>query len=287
MKLKRILPAIVLALTLPLLTVSAHSGSTAPISSGSSQSESSTSLVLVIVFVSALIILPCLWVIRSCTRPGTVDPSSPPSNQVPAPAPTEPEPQSLPQPDPDIVFRPVLPAPPIISPHSRCRDTLHYLWHESLTIRNASDPVISNDACIYLWSALFYTAVKTLRSQDSVRRVYKYFSEVTADYIIEEHHPEVVVARIREAYRSIQPYLNQCGIDPRTVNGRLELWNFLIVYSQELLCRPDIRPHFMSAAQRVWVTVAKAFPQSRPVPKLSRIQYSFREQPEQVQLPEE
>ena len=186
-------------------------------------------------------------------------------------------PETFTKPDPDVEFRPVLMPETEVSVHTRCRDTCRYLWYETLMLRSSTTPPISSDTCVYLWTALFYTAVKTLRNQSSVDRIYSYFAEVTGEFVTEEQYTELVIAKVRETYRNLRPALNSSGIDPRSGNARLALWNLLISTNQELLQRPDVRPYFLAAAERVWKTVADVFPQSHPYPKAGEVQYSIRE----------
>lgn len=214
-------------------------------------------------------------------------PIEPPVQAADPPPQTEPvvdseplPPEYLAAPDPDMDFRIVLLPESGVSVHARCRDTCRYLWYETLMLRSSTSPPVSSDACVYLWTALFYTAVKTLRNQDSVNRIYSYFSEVTKEFVTEEEYADLVVAKVRSAYRSLRQPLNESGIDPRSGNGRLSLWNFLISFCPELLQRPDLRPGFLAATERVWKTVAKVFKQSHPTPKLGHIQYSIGELPE-------
>ena len=248
-------------------------------------SDRTATLLISLVFISVVILFPVIHFVYSVTHKNSAeapstDPHPVPSYEKPK-AVLEPEPELVPkseaepEAEPEIVFRLILLPDPGISPRHRCRDTCRYLWHEALVIRSASTPTISNDACICLWSALFYTAVKTIRSQDSVRRIYSYFTDTLMDFITEEHRPEAVIFQIRKLYRHYQPGLNQCGIDPRTVNGRLQLWNYLLTQCPELLSRADIRHRFLSASQRVWFATARAFPQSHPLPRPANIKYSI------------
>lgn len=194
------------------------------------------------------------------------------------------DPQSLPpqtfaKPDPDVDFRPVILPESEVSAHTRCRDTCRYLWYETLMLRNCTKPLISSDATVYIWTALFYTAVKTLRSQSSVNRIYSYFSETTSEFVTEAQYTDLVVAKVREVYRELREPLNDSGIDPRTANGRRDLWRFLEDHSKELNFRPDLAHEFLCASQRVWEMIKDVFPQAHPYPKAGDIRYSIDDLP--------
>lgn len=188
-------------------------------------------------------------------------------------------PQTFSKPDPDVDFRLVLMPETEVSAHTRCRDTCRYLWYETLMLRNSTTPPISSDACVYLWTALFYTAVKTLRNQASVDRIYSYFAEITAEFVTEDRYTTLVITKVRDTYRSLRQPLNDSGIDPRSGNGRLALWNFLISSNPELLQHSDIRKGFLEATERVWKMIGDVFPQSHPYPKSGEVQYSLDEFP--------
>ena len=189
-------------------------------------------------------------------------------------------PQTFSKPDPDVDFWPVLLPESEVSPHTRCRDTCRYLWYETLMIRSRVTPPPTSDACIYLWTALFYTAVKTLRSQASVDRIYSYFAVTTGEFVTEARYTDLVVDKVRTVYRQLREPLNKSGIDPRTANGRRDLWHFLEEYSGEFLNRPDLEDVFLSSSQRVWQMIADVFPQAHPYPKAGDIRYSIEDLPE-------
>lgn len=188
-------------------------------------------------------------------------------------------PQTFAKPDPDVDFRPVILPESEVSAHTRCRDTCRYLWYETLMLRNCTKPLISSDATVYIWTALFYTAVKTLRSQSSVNRIYSYFSETTSEFVTEAQYTDLVVAKVREVYRELREPLNDSGIDPRTANGRRDLWRFLEDHSKELNFRPDLAYGFLCASQRVWEMIKDVFPQAQPYPKAGDIRYSIDDLP--------
>lgn len=240
----------------------------------SSSNYSDSSLIPVLLFASASFLIFYLLVIRNFTHssaesleptPRKTDTVSPPPTLAPPP----------PQPDPDIEFRIVLLPESSISTHSRCRDTCRYLWYETLMLRSHNPPSISSETCVYLWTALFYIAAITLRNQDSVGRIYDYFAEITSEFVSEEQYKGLVVEKIRAIYRTLRQPLNTSKIDPRSDNGRLELWNYLILTSPELLARPGIRINFLAASERVWKTISDVFPQSRPYPYIEDIRFSL------------
>lgn len=182
-------------------------------------------------------------------------------------------------PDPEIVFHFAPGLDPAVSVHARCRDTCHYLWYETLLVRSSTSPPLSSNSTIYIWTALFYTAVKTLRSQGAVDRIYDYFREATGKFVTEEKYRYLVVMKVREVYRSIRPLLNDSSIDPRTANGRRDLW-FLIAERIPETGDPQLQNEFESASQRVWQTIADVFPQAQPYPKAGDIRYSINDLPE-------
>lgn len=188
-------------------------------------------------------------------------------------------PQTFAKPDPDVDFRPVILPESEVSAHTRCRDTCRYLWYETLMLRNCTKPLISSDATVYIWTALFYTAVKTLRSQSSVNRIYSYFSETTSEFVTEAQYTDLVVAKVREVYRVLREPLNDSGIDPRTAKGRRDLWRFLEDHSKELNLRPDLAYEFLCASQRVCEMIKDVFPQAQPYPKAGDIRYSIDDLP--------
>lgn len=188
-------------------------------------------------------------------------------------------PQTFAKPDPDVDFRPVILPKSEVSAHTRCRDTCRYLWYETLMLRSSAKPLISSDATVYIWTALFYTAVKTLRSQSSANRIYSYFSETTSEFVTEAQYTDLVVAKVREVYRELRETLNDSGIDPRTANGRRDLWRFLGDHSKELNLRPDLAYEFLCASQCVWEMIKDVFPQAQPYPKAGDIRYSIDDLP--------
>ena len=190
-------------------------------------------------------------------------------------------PQTFTKPDPDVDFRLVLMPETEVSAHTRCRDTCRYLWYETLMLRSSTTPPISSDACVYLWTAMFYTAVKTLRNQASVDRIYSYFAEITAEFVTEDQYTTLVIAKVRDTYRSLRHPLNASGIDPRSGNGRLALWNLLISINPELLQHSDIRKGFLDATERIWKMIGDVFPQSHPYPKSGEVQYSLDDFPKE------
>lgn len=182
------------------------------------------------------------------------------------------------KPAPEVVFRLPYSFETEVSVHARCRDTCRYLWYETLLIRSRTSPPISSNSCIYIWTALFYTVVKTLRSQDSVNRIYSYFDEVTGVFVTEIQYQQLVIDKVREVYRSIRETLNESGIDPRTTSGRHELWLLIAQYIPEG-DDPRLQEEFEASAERIWQTIADVFPQARPYPKsdTEKIQYSVRD----------
>lgn len=182
-------------------------------------------------------------------------------------------------PNPEIVFRFAPGLDPAVSVHARCRDTCHYLWYETLLVRSSISPHLSSNSTIYIWTALFYTAVKTLRSQGAVDRIYDYFREATGKFVTEEKYRYLVVMKVREIYRSIRPLLNNSEIDPRTSNGRRDLW-FLIAECIPEAGDPQLQNEFEAASERVWQTISDVFPQAQPYPKAGDIRYSIDDLPD-------
>ena len=207
------------------------------------------------------------------------DPAPSQPSKTKQPVPPSLPPQTFANPDPDVDFRPVILPESEVHSNTRCRDACRYLWYETLMLRNCTKPLISSDATVYIWTALFYTAVKTLRSQSSVNRIYSYFSETTSEFVTEAQYTDLVVAKVREVYRELREPLNDSGIDPRTANGRRDLWRFLEDHSKELNLRPDLAYEFLCASQRVWEMIKDVFPQAQPYPKAGDIRYSIDDLP--------
>lgn len=183
------------------------------------------------------------------------------------------------KPDPKISFRPEAGPETNVARHTRCCDTCRYLWYETLLIRSRISPPLSSNSTVFIWTALFYTAVKTLRSQDTVDRIYAYFAPVTGEFVTEVQYRDLVVKKVQEVYRSIRPLLNDSDIDPRTANGRRDLW-FLIAQQIPEGDDPNLQAEFEAAAGRIWQTVADVFPQAQPYPKAGDIRYSIDDLPE-------
>ena len=263
-----------------------------PIHSASNGDDTGVPLALLFLFISSIFFYPFLHIIYKSTQSDTkpsftplpekqshLNPSTEQSHNAipnlktnispPLPA------QTFTEPDPNVDFRIVLLPETQVSVHNRCRDTCRYLWYETLMLRNSTKPVISSDACVYLWTSLFYVAVKTLRNQSSVDRIYSYFAEVTAEFVTENQYTDLVIAKVRDTYRSLRQPLNDSCIDPRSGNGRLALWNFLISSNPELLLHSDLRKSFLAATERVWKMIGDVFPQSHPYPKSGEVQYSL------------
>ena len=269
-----------------------------PIRSVSNSADSGAPLFLVILLTSAIFFYPCLYIIFKAAHtdtkssithtPKKLSPLSTSANQSPSAIPTQKTntspplpPQTFTKPDPDVDFRLVLMPETEVSAPTRCRDTCRYLWYETLMLRSSTTPPISSDACVYLWTAMFYTAVKTLRNQASVDRIYSYFAEITAEFVTEDQYTTLVIAKVRDTYRSLRHPLNASGIDPRSGNGRLALWNLLISINPELLQHSDIRKGFLDATERIWKMIGDVFPQSHPYPKSGEVQYSLDDFPKE------
>lgn len=142
-----------------------------------------------------------------------------------------------------------------------------YLWECVDVLEYHTGYYISFHTLSYLWAAYFYVFAKSIRSQSIVDELYMNFSKDARSYFgnrISGVHPYITLAN---SYKRIAPVLNASKIDPRTIEGRNQLWELISewVYFPDD-CKDAARKKFCLDCITIRFFVAKLYDIDYPIP---------------------
>lgn len=162
-----------------------------------------------------------------------VDPPSPPFQRIAPIARSSPTNVPALQPSPPVLQPPVS-EPPLtpqreVNPstlHTPAYYICHYTWRFVDLYISEVGGNIDRKQHMYLWSACFYAVTKAIGNQQFIDEIYSHFETFAIRRVADPVHRSFVVDDMRADYREIRPLLNASKINPCTVGGIQQLWDF-------------------------------------------------------------
>lgn len=179
------------------------------------------------------------------------------------------------------VVAPLPVSPKVVPPDSFPIQLCKTIWKEVFRYRFFLKYTLSHSSLAYLWTILFYSVIKSLRSQSIANEIYSVFTESTVSLFSDKEKGHSFCDECTIVYKAIAPMLNRSEIDPRTDAGKELLWTIFCDYTFKDSTYPS------DAKERFFIAIKNAVSNTHslcatapsqiytPVNKSPQVQYSI------------